>query len=333
MKNSMMTMAQAAQKIEDGAVLVLAGSEEALSKLPRGKWIGGTSVYFVTEEGGKVDRENVFVTELEDATDARPVLYQGEDLPNLTMNRFENGLSMVLIPAFSEAHQAFALNGSSYPGLFEQPLMGWVTGVHLDDLGTTTPKVFLGSTGEAYEDGAAQLHVEVADEHMAEIDILNLFEQDDDADVINFVDDGFNAKRAIVNGEEVDFAEYLDAKGVDTKLPLVANYAGAKVNVSFQAVDSDDGVAFYAPVVAGTDYRLAKSPGTYAEVFASRVKGDGTHELSCNCILNYLYGELEGKSTGTFTGPATFGEIAYILLNQTMVRLAVSSADEKSQVA
>jgi hypothetical protein len=41
--------------------------------------------------------------------------------------------------------------------------------------------------------------------------------------------------------------------------------------------------------------------------------------FSCNCILNFLYGELEGKSIGTFTGPVTFGEIAYQLVNQTLV--------------
>jgi hypothetical protein len=34
-----------------------------------------------------------------------------------------------------------------------------------------------------------------------------------------------------------------------------------------------------------------------------------------------LYGHLEGKRTGSITGPITFGEIAHQLLNQTMVRL------------
>jgi hypothetical protein len=45
--------------------------------------------------------------------------------------------------------------------------------------------------------------------------------------------------------------------------------------------------------------------------------------FSCNCILNYLYAELEGKQTGNFTGPITFGEVAYQLLNQTMVYLDI----------
>jgi hypothetical protein len=37
--------------------------------------------------------------------------------------------------------------------------------------------------------------------------------------------------------------------------------------------------------------------------------------------LNYLYANLEGKKTGHIVGPMTFGEIAYMLLNQTLVYL------------
>ncbi|CUH79097.1 DUF6976 family protein [Tropicibacter naphthalenivorans] len=334
MKNSMMSVADAARRIEAGAVLSIAGSEEALSKLPRGKWIGGTSVYFMTDKGGVEDRENVFVTEIEAASDARVRHVEGEDLPMMTMNRFENGMSMILIPAFSKAHTDFALNGAGYAGLFDQPLMGWIAGVHLDDLGTVTPKIFDGGTGKAHEDGAILLHVELPEGKMADIDIVNLFEQDADADEITFAESGFHAKTAMVNGQEVDLAGYIADKGLDTALPLVANYAGAMINVSFQNVDADNGVDFYAPVVSGVSYRLAKSPGAYADVFAQRVTSDGQNEMSCNCILNYLYGEMAGKTTGNCTGPVTFGEVAYILLNQTMVQVKIQSAEASgAQVA
>jgi hypothetical protein len=47
--------------------------------------------------------------------------------------------------------------------------------------------------------------------------------------------------------------------------------------------------------------------------------------FSCNCVLNYLYASLDGKKTGFFTGPVTFGEIAYILMNQTIVYLSIES--------
>lgn len=40
-------------------------------------------------------------------------------------------------------------------------------------------------------------------------------------------------------------------------------------------------------------------------------------------ILNYAYWGLEGRSTGTPPGPMSFGEIAYLLLNQTQVCLRI----------
>ena len=46
-------------------------------------------------------------------------------------------------------------------------------------------------------------------------------------------------------------------------------------------------------------------------------------EFSCNCILNYLYGELEGKKIDNISGPITFGEIGYQLLNQTLTFLYI----------
>jgi len=41
-------------------------------------------------------------------------------------------------------------------------------------------------------------------------------------------------------------------------------------------------------------------------------------------VLNYVYGELENKRTGNLTGPMTFGEIAFQVLNQTLVHVTVS---------
>ncbi|MBY6003871.1 hypothetical protein KUV62_08135 [Salipiger bermudensis] len=327
MKNAMMSVAEAAALIEAAKVLVIAGSEAALSQLPKGCWIGGTSVYFMTDTGGRVDRDNLFVTEIEAAEEARPVLYAGEDLPSLTMNRYDNGLSVILIPAFSKAHEAFAIHGSGYSGVFDQPLMGWVTGVHLDDLETARPKVFDGARGMAFEEGAMLLHVKLRADRVADIDILNLFEPDQSADEIRFAKTGFSASTALVNGQEVELASYLTEQGVDTRCPMVANFAGAMINVSFQSVEPGKPVSFYAPVIEGVSYRIAKLPGDYASEFAARAQGEGSRELSCNCILNYIYGELEAKKTGSFTGPATFGEIAYMLLNQTMVRLNIQAAE------
>ena len=322
MQNKMMSVADASDLISSGSVAVVAGDEAVLAKLPKGNWIGGTSVYFLTETGGRVDRENVFVTTFDDVKSVKCRFVPTEALPGLTSERFENGATMILLPAFSKSHQEFALDGATYPGLFDQPVMGWISGVHLDDIGKVSPKVFDGATGLAHDEGAAVMHLELENGFAADIDIVNLFTQDAAGDEITFPGDGFSAETAMVNGKEVNLAKWITENEVDTRFPLVANYAGAMINVSFQNVDTDAGqVAFYAPVVEGVTYKLAKDPGDYATAFASQAGDGGQSEMSCNCILNYLYGELESKITGGFTGPATFGEIAFILLNQTLVRM------------
>ncbi|KAA8614165.1 DUF6976 family protein [Salipiger aestuarii] len=327
MKNAMMTVAQATAAIEAGKVLVIAAAEEALCQLPRGRWIGGTTVYFITDTGGCTDRENLFVTEIGSATAARPALYATRDLPDLTQGRYDNGLSVIIIPAFSAAQEEFALHAPRYPDLLEQPLMGWISGVHLDDPDTIRPKVFDGSTGAAYTDGAMVMHVELPPGKVAEIDILNIFAADETADEIIFETTGFSARTAIVNGERVDFADYLENAGIDTRCPLVTNFAGTAINVSFQSTNSGEGVHFYAPVIKDTPYRIARAHADYAKEFSARPMGDGTRDLSCNCLLNYLYSDLERQKTGTFTGPATYSGIAYFLVNQVVVRLGITSVD------
>lgn len=328
MKNEMLTLAEATTRVQSGDFMTIAGSEELLRALPKGNWIGGTTVYFVTESGGAVVRDKLFCTSFDAATSARPRYLALRDLDKIAEGYIDHGFSIILIPAFCEAHQTFAINGPSYPGLFDQPLAGWITGVHLDEIGKRKPLVFDGATGLAHDEGAVLLHLGLPASLSVDLDIVNIFKQGAAGDLsCRFAEDGFSVTTATVNGRDVNFARYLDEMKIDTRLPLVANYAGALVNVSVQTVDLSAGkVAFYAPVVAGVEYRLASALDSYVLAFAQGATRRGEAQYSCNCILNYLYGELEGKKTGTFTGPVTFGEIAYILLNQTLVRLGLQKA-------
>ncbi len=78
----------------------------------------------------------------------------------------------------------------------------------------------------------------------------------------------------------------------------------------------------HAPVFKGVHYKIAEPIDDYVKQFTSAMPTklqDLT--FSCNCILNFLYSDLEGKKTGSITGPVIFGEIAYRLLNQTLVYL------------
>jgi len=141
---------------------------------------------------------------------------------------------------------------------------------------------------------------------------------------------GFSAGVVSIGGKRQNLAAYLTDAGIDTKLPLVADYHGAMVNVSVRSVDPAAGqVDFYAPVFPDASYRLARPVADYAGSFASAFTPEGAPlSFSCNCILNYAYAGLEGRQTGRLLGPMSFGEIAYMLLNQTAVYLTIDHAVE-----
>ncbi len=167
------------------------------------------------------------------------------------------------------------------------------------------------------------MHVTLPRDKAADIGIINIFEQGE-GDDISFPNDGFSAREAYINGEKRNFAEYINEKRLDKRLPLVADYYGAMINTSFQeGEEPKDDVRFYAPVFSGVRYRHAKPAKETIGRLADMAQ-PGTDEqiyYSCNCVLNYLY--VGSGSTGKITGPTTFGEIAYQLLNQTLVYLKI----------
>jgi hypothetical protein len=316
---------QTSQAIRNGEVLSLAADETLLSKLPQGSWIGGTIPYFMGDEGGQISRDKIFATRLPCKLSQVSIRsYATQDLENILRDAPDNGFSIVIIPATSEAHSAYARSAPAFEGMFLKPIIGWISGVHLDDLGKVSPKVFDGRTGLASSDRAVVLHATLPDNKIATMGIVNLFSQGK-GDSIKFPQTGFSASRCFINGTERNFADYLIEKQIDTRLPLVADYCGAMVNVSFQAVDKDKQiVSFYAPVFDDVEYRIAQPVTDYVSGFQAalpQMNGDVT--FSCNCILNFLYSELEGKKTAHMTGPMTFGEVAYQLLNQTMVYMQI----------
>lgn len=321
------TVAEVSEQIREGRSLVLAGSEEALTRLPPGAWVAGTIPYFMTEEGGQVRADALFVTELPpEVLHARIVTHDVETLPRIAEEAPENGFTFLILPASSDVHLTYAREAPDYPQMFLRPIVGWVSGVHMADLGRLQPKVLEGPGGRSFSDRAVAMHCTLAPGIHASIGIVNLFRQGD-GDAITFPSDGFRATECRINGQPESFADYLARSRVDTRLPLVADYNGALVNVGIQRVDAAAGqVDFFAPVFAGVAYKVAAPLEDYVEAF-QRALPTGIRPLfSCNCILNYLYSHLEGRVTPGMTGPFTFGEIAYQLLNQTLVYLTIQSS-------
>ncbi|HEY1933481.1 MAG TPA: hypothetical protein VGG99_15825 [Acetobacteraceae bacterium] len=312
--------------IAQGRRLHVAGDAAALGKLARGDWIGGTIPYFLTAEGGCVDRERVFVTELPAEVAAVDIGFVAPDrLADIPDGAPDHGFSLIVLPAMSDAHAKYAIGAHDLPGLFETPVIGWVAGVHLDDLGHAQAMAFNGRTGEAATDRIAVLRAHVADQVTPRIGIINLFQQGD-GDRFVFPETGFAADDCRINGQRASFHEYAKAREIDPRRPLVADLSGEMINVSFQAIDDAARlVRFYAPVLAGVEYRQAAPLDDYRDALLSHVAAQPvTPAFSCNCILNYLYADLAGDKALSITGPATFGEIAYVLLNQTLVYLELA---------
>ena len=320
-------LAEVREKLSRGKRLLLAGDEEILRRVPLGAWIGGTIPYFMTEDGGVSTREKLYVTEMPDYIEIDSVkTYDETTIGNVYSDIPNKGFSIIIMPASSATHMEFALNAPRFKDFASRPLIGWISGVHLNDVGKLKPKVIVGGLNKILENGAVVCHMKLPDTHIAELGIVNIFEQGG-GDTIIFPETGFTACEVEVNGVKTNFADYILRKKLDTKLPLVADYLGAMINVSFQSVDEvKKEVHLYAPVFAGMAYKHAKPINDYVGQFTSQVPSFIGQQVvfSCNCILNYQYSGLEGKKVGDITGPTTFGEVAYQLLNQTMIYLKIT---------
>lgn len=321
----LLSIAQANDLIARDAPLIIAGSRPALAALQPGKWIGGSIPYFITVDGGLCDQTKVFVDEIKlPITRWMIKTYGAMALNRVASDAFENGFSYVILPANSGVHLEYAMNAAQYPGLFMKPVIGWISGVHLDDLAFETPVVVDGRVGEVLSSDAIVLHVELPPETQVMVRTVNLF-RPGPGPTLRFTEPGFSASSALIDGTRTDLAQFMKANRWDPSRPLVADYAGTYVNVSIKSINEKSGrVSFYAPVFPNVAYRQAAPVDDYVKAFSALVPQGIKPVLSCNCILNYVHGKLEGRRTGPFTGPATFGEIAHQLVNQTLVYLAAN---------
>lgn len=322
----LLTFDKIKEKIENGETLILAGDEEILKDLPKGNWIGGTIPYFIDNNGGIFTKEKIFVTELPEYIKKSEIKsYNENNIKNITTDASENGFTFLIIPALSNVHLSYAQNAPNYKNIFLKPIIGWISGIAVEEIGKKTAKTINGSNKEISDQNAIAIHFTLETNKIAKIGIVNIFKQGN-GDTITFEKESFSASECLINGAKTNFADYLLQNKIDTKMPLVADYSGAMINVSFQSINEKEKIVnFYAPVFKDVEYKIAAPISDYVKAFDNSISKTNVKSpvFSCNCILNYLYGGLENKKTLNLYGPITFGEIAYQLLNQTLVYLEI----------
>ena len=304
--------------INEGKKLHIAADESLLKQLPKGNWIGGTTPYFISEEGGLLTKERLFVDEIDYAEEIRVESYGKYNIFQIVEECYDNGLTMLIIPYGSQVATKYAKEAPEVEELLMHPTIGWISGFDLETGGTA--RVYDGTRGESYTDKAVAMYIKLPEGKSAMINMINIFSDDKTDPIIQFNDNDLSVTNCIVNGQDVNLSEYIRKKGIDIKMPLVADYNGSYINTSIKEV-TDSTVSFYAPVFRNIEYRFAVDVEDYAAKFRERINEAGAHRpaLSCNCILNYQFGNLKGQKIPPYTGPVTFGEVAYQLLNQTLV--------------
>ena len=309
---------EAVRLINEGRTLHIAADDSLLKQLPNGNWIGGTTPYFIGDEGGAFSKDHLFVNEIDFAEEIAIRVYGKYNIFQLVEECYDNGLAILIMPYGSEVAAKYSKEAPDVEELLMHPTLGWISGFDLAESGEA--RIYDGTTGTSYTDRAVVMYTKIPEGKTAMINMINIFEDDKTDPVIRFSENDLCVERCTVNGQDVNFAEYIQKKGIDTRMPLVADYNGSYFNISVKSIENGK-VSFYAPVFKNMDYRFAVRVDDYAAKFAKRIGDAGARNpvISCNCILNYLYGELHGKKIPPYTGPVTFGEVAYQLLNQTLV--------------
>jgi len=309
--------------IQSGKNLHIAADESLLAQLPKGNWIGGSTPYFMAEDGGVVTEDQLCVQTIDAAINTKTSIYDVNTIDTIGIDAYDNGFTILILPFGSTILEKYAKDAPSIDQIFMKNITGWVSGFNLGKSGVSA-KVINGQDLTFYEDKGIALHIELPQNLQASIGIINIFEPDETSATITFSEDSFEIEDCFINGIKTNLVSYINENNIDTKLPLVANYSGSNINISLKEI-KDGKVFLYAPVFEGISYKYAKKIGDYAEQFHTVIKENNIENIaySCNCILNFLYGELEGKKTAPFYGQVTFGEIAYQLVNQTLVYVRI----------
>lgn len=327
MESKLYSKAEVADFINAGRVMLLSGSAKALEGLPKGKWIAGSTPYFV-DGIGVCDEDKIFVNDFTlVAKSAKTATYNAQNIENIAINGYNNGITLVSIPIDSEVYYTFANNSMRYPDIFKNPVVGFVAATKLDEYGKAKPYVADGADGLLNSEKAVVLYVELPDYLSARTEIENFDTIDEETSEVIFPKDGFVQSDCIIDGKPGNIAEYFEYT-VKPKLggytQMITSQNGALINRDPKIVDTKTGeVTFFSPIYAGDKYHLVKNGKNYLKMFNDSLSARRSDVVACfSCVSYFFGGNFTGKNV-VKNGNYAFGEIAYQLLNKTIVTLEI----------
>ncbi len=315
-------------RINRGETLLLAGDPALLAKLPKGNWIAGSIPYFHDAKGMHETRDLLAVDMPPvEATGMRIEVLAADEVTTIAKRARPGEYIYVIAPAFSDAVTSFVASEHDIPGLLNQPIVGWVTGVHLTEMGKGTPVAIDGRNGKVHANALVCAYIALPPSVRAVPTIVNVFEPGD-GPVIEVEGDGTKHTYVLADGERRRFTAVLSENKHDTRFPVVTD-SGARFNVSFAGVDDATGeVSMFLPLVRGIEYRLARPLPDYRGALTAKIAAERPKRPvhTSFCVLHYVHAGLANHMIGDYQAPLAFGELAYIMHNQTVVFLAIEPA-------
>lgn len=327
MESKLYTKQQVIEFINAGNVMLLSGSANALKDLPKGKWIAGTTPYCM-DNVGKCEEEMIFVDDFTQiAKQSKIEVYDKDTIKNIAINGYKNGVVFLVLPIETDVYYTFSDNSLSYEGIFDNPVVGYVACMKMEDYGKIKPETACGIDGKLTEDKAVALYIELPNDLAARAEIINLDTIDYDTSVIVFPKTGFIQSDCTIDGKPGNIAQYLE----NVIKPKVGNYSqlitsqnGALINRDVKVVDVNKGeVSFFSSAYAGDEYRMVKNGADYFKMFNETLADKRSEVAACfSCVSYFFGGNFLGKHVSK-NGIYAFGEIAYQLLNKTIVTLEI----------
>ena len=301
-------------------LLHISATQDLLRKLPKGNWIGGSAECFATDLKTDNAKDKLWVFEMDFET-YNIKTYTTNTISMFTSDTYPNGFSIIIMPGKTKLVQSFAKNAPHYKDIFLKSVVGWVAGSENDE----APFVVNGQTGELLTNEAVILNVALPDDKIAVVNVVNIFTANESSPVIEFETEAFQAKNCLIDGADEILTDYAESHHINLQFPLIGEYYGSEVNTTMTDISDDKVVDVAAPLFKGIKYRFSKPLDNYADAFVNKINNikDKDCIFSCNCISNKFFGKLDEYDLGGFYGPYVYGEIAYQLMNQTLVYLQI----------